>query len=159
MKQTLIGREQEVRLLREYLNTEKSEFVAIYGWRRVGKTYLIRQVLGDQACFSMTGMENADMGDQLANFYFSLLRVWPSATHPKSWIEAFYQLQSFLESLPEGRKIVFIDELPWMDTTRSKFIAAFERFWNGWAYGRSDIKLIVCGSATSWMTRTSSSHA
>jgi hypothetical protein len=38
-----------------------------------------------------------------------------------------------------------------MDTTRSKFIAAFERFWNGWADGRSDIKLIVCGSATSWM--------
>ncbi|MBQ7181428.1 MAG: AAA family ATPase [Bacteroidaceae bacterium] len=151
MKQTLIGRELEVKLLREYLNTDKSEFVVVYGRRRVGKTYLIRQVLGDQACFSMTGMENAGMGDQLSNFYFSLLRVWLSATHPKSWIEAFYQLQSFLESLPEGRKIVFIDELPWMDTTRSKFLAALERFWNGWADGRSDIKLIVCGSATSWM--------
>ena len=151
MKQTLIGREQEQRLLREYLDTDKSEFVAVYGRRRVGKTYLIRQVLGNQCCFSMTGMENADMGDQLSNFYFSLLRVWPSATHPKSWIEAFYQLQSFLESLPEGKKIVFIDELPWMDTARSKFIAALERFWNGWADGRSDIKLIVCGSATSWM--------
>ena len=151
MKQALIGREREIELLQEYLRTEKSEFIAVYGRRRVGKTYYIRQVLGSQACFSMTGMENADMGDQLLNFYFSLRMVWPSATHPKSWIEAFYQLQCYLESLPEGRKVVFIDELPWMDTTRSKFIAALERFWNGWADGRSDIKLVVCGSATSWM--------
>ena len=96
-------------------------------------------------------MENADMQDQLANFFFTLRRVWPSAAKPHSWIEAFDELQSYLEHLPSGSKTVFIDELPWLDTARSKFIAALERFWNGWADGRDDIKLIVCGSATSWM--------
>ena len=151
MERKLIGRERESELLKEYLNTDKSEFVAVYGRRRVGKTFLVRQVLGDKACFSVTGMENADMQDQLANFYFTLRRVYPAAVQPKSWIEAFDELQTYLEGLPTGRKIIFIDELPWMDTVRSKFIAALERFWNGWADGRNDIKLIVCGSATSWM--------
>lgn len=91
------------------------------------------------------------MQDQLANFFFTLRRVWPSAAKPHSWIEAFDELQSYLEHLPSGSKTVFIDELPWLDTARSKFIAALERFWNDWADGRDDIKLIVCGSATSWM--------
>ena len=151
MKRVLIGRESEVVLLKEYLSTEKSEFIAVYGRRRVGKTFLVRQVVGNEACFSVTGMENADMRDQLSNFYFTLRRVFPSAIQPQSWIEAFDELQTYLESLPEGKKIVFIDELPWMDTVRSKFISALERFWNGWADARDDIKLIVCGSSTSWM--------
>ena len=151
MKQTLIGREQEIRQLQEYLSSEKSEFIAIYGRRRVGKTFFVRQVVGNEACLVMTGMENVDLNDQLANFYFTLRRVWPSAAQPHSWLEAFDQLQNYIESLPSGRKIIFIDELPWLDTVRSKFIAALERFWNGWADGRDDIKLIVCGSATSWM--------
>lgn len=151
MKRILVGREAERKLLKEYLDTEKSEFIVVYGRRRVGKTFLIREVLGNEACFSLTGMENADMHDQLANFYFTLRRDYPSAVQPQSWIEAFDELQSYLESLPEGRKTVFIDELPWLDTVRSKFISALERFWNGWADRRDDIKLIVCGSATSWM--------
>ncbi len=151
MERKLIGREQERKRLEEYLNSGRSEFIAVYGRRRVGKTFLIRKVLDERACFSFTGMENADMQDQLANYYFTLRKVWPSAAKPSSWIEAFDELQTYLEHLPSGSKTVFIDELPWLDTARSKFIAALERFWNGWADGRDDIKLIVCGSATSWM--------
>lgn len=151
MKQILVGREEECRLLKEYLNSERSEFIAVYGRRRVGKTFLVRQVIGEKACFSLTGMENADMGDQLANFYFTLRRVYPQALRPSSWIEAFDKLQTYLETLPKGRKIIFIDELPWLDTPRSRFIGALEHFWNSWADGRDDVKLVVCGSATSWM--------
>lgn len=151
MQQILIGREQESRKLQEYLATNKSEFIAIYGRRRVGKTFFVRESVGSQLCFSFTGMENADLDDQLANFYFTLRRLFPSAAQPHSWIEAFDELQTYLERLPSGRKIIFIDELPWLDTVRSKFVTALERFWNGWADGRGDIKLIVCGSATSWM--------
>ena len=109
MKQTLIGREQEIRQLQEYLSSEKSEFIAIYGRRRVGKTFFVRQVVGNEACLVMTGMENVDLNDQLANFYFTLRRVWPSAAQPHSWLEAFDQLQNYIESLPSGRKIIFID--------------------------------------------------
>ena len=151
MGQKVIGRERESKLLREYVGSVRSELIVVYGRRRVGKTFLIREILGNQACFYMTGMENANMHDQLANFYFTLRRYYPSAIQPRSWIEAFDQLQSYLEKLPKGPKILWMDELPWLDTVRSKFIAALERFWNGWADGRGDIKLIVSGSATSWM--------
>ena len=151
MGQKVIGRERESKLLREYVGSVRSELIVVYGRRRVGKTFLIREILGNQACFYMTGMENANMHDQLANFYFTLRRCYPSAIQPRSWIEAFDQLQSYLEKLPKGPKILWLDELPWLDTVRSKFIAALERFWNGWADGRGDIKLIVSGSATSWM--------
>lgn len=151
MKPLLIGRQKETHLLEEYLNTEKSEFITVYGRRRVGKTFMIRHTIKERACFSLTGMENADMADQLANFFFTLRRVFPAAKQPKSWIEAFDELQTYLEGLPKGKKIIFMDELPWLDTARSRFIAALEHFWNGWADGRDDIKLIVCGSATSWM--------
>lgn len=151
METTMIGREKEKQYLEDYLDSGKSEFIAVYGRRRVGKTFLIRQVIGDKACFSLTGMENADLRDQLANFFFSLRRVYPQVVHPKSWIEAFDELQTYLERLPKGDKIIFIDELPWLDTTRSRFVGALEHFWNGWADARTDVKLIVCGSATSWM--------
>ena len=150
-KEKMIGREQETKLLKEYLNSNKSEFIAVYGRRRVGKTFFIRKVIGEKACFSLTGMENASMKDQLTNFFFTLRRVFPKATQPKSWIEAFDELETFLEHRPKGKKIIVIDELPWLDTVRSKFISALELFWNGWASARNDIKLIVCGSATSWM--------
>ena len=147
----MVGRVEERKLLEEYLNSKKSEFIAIYGRRRVGKTYFVRQVVGNRLCFALTGMENADMQDQLTNFYVTLRRLYEGATRPESWIEAFDQLQTYLERLPEGRKIIFIDELPWLDTARARFISALEHFWNSWADARSDIKLIVCGSATSWM--------
>ncbi len=151
MELDMIGREREKELLKECLASNKSEFIAVYGRRRVGKTFFVRQVIGDSAGFVLTGMENAGLQDQLANFFFTLRRVFPAATHPKSWIEAFYELETYLESMPDGVKIVFIDELPWLDTVRSRFIGALEHFWNDWASARTDIKLIVCGSATSWM--------
>jgi hypothetical protein len=150
-KSKLIGRELERKLLEEYLESDRSEFIAVYGRRRVGKTFFIRQVVGNKACFSLTGMENAGMKDQLANFFFTLRRVFPKAIQPISWIEAFDELETCLEQRPKGKKILIIDELPWLDTVRSKFVAALELFWNGWASARDDIKLIVCGSATSWM--------
>ena len=152
MKKLLIGRNREIARLNEYLDSDRSEFIAVYGRRRVGKTFLIRHVIGDKACFSLAGMENAEMKDQLNNFYFSMRKYSSSVPRPSSWIEAFFLLESYLENLPDGRKIIFIDELPWLDTVRSSFVAAFEHFWNAWAEPRDDVKLIVCGSATSWMT-------
>ena len=151
MKERLIGREREQNLLNRYMRSGKSEFIALYGRRRVGKTFLIRKTIGKEACFTLTGMENADLQDQLANFHITLSRVFAAAQRPSSWIEAFYELEQYLEQAPQPVKIVVIDELPWLDTVRSKLIGALEHFWNAWASARSDIKLIVCGSATSWM--------
>lgn len=151
MLEELIGRVAEQRLLESYIQSDKSEFIAVYGRRRVGKTFLIRKVISDRACFMMSGMENVTTDDQLLNFSMVLSRYCTSMTKYTTWLDAFEALIKYLVSLPEGRKIVFIDEMPWLDTPDSKFVSALEHFWNDWASARSDIKLIVCGSATSWM--------
>ena len=51
----------------------------------------------------------------------------------------------------EEKKVIFIDEIPWLDTPRSGFLSALEYFWNSFASARKDVLLIICGSATSWI--------
>lgn len=151
--QGLIGRNEELKALGAYIASDQSEFVAVYGRRRVGKTFLIRKVVDDKFAFFLTGVHNASKAEQLTNFAIAFQKVSKRErlTIPKNWILAFYELSCYLETLPEGPKVIFIDELPWLDTAKSGFVAALENFWNSWAVLRSDIKLIVCGSATSWM--------
>ena len=151
MQEQLVGRVVEQQLLESYLQSGRSEFIAVYGRRRVGKTFLIRQVIGDKASFTISGMENVTTNDQLLNFKIALNRYSAIDQECTNWLEAFDLLITYLESLPNGNKIVFIDEMPWMDTPSSRFVSSLEHFWNDWASARNDIKLIVCGSATSWM--------
>lgn len=151
MAEQVFGREQETKLLREYLESDRSEFIALYGRRRVGKTFLIRQVVAEQMTFTFTGVDNINTEEQLRNFYLLMRQYKSDVEVAPTWLDAFDQLRQYLESLPDGKKIIFLDELPWMDTLFSNFVPALEHFWNAWASARSDIKLIVCGSATSWM--------
>ena len=153
MSKLFIGREKEQEQLKDYIGSNQSEFIAVYGRRRVGKTCLIQQVIGNDYAFYVAGMNRVTMEIQLANFMQGIRKHRPDEPlpHVKTWLDAFIALESYLESLPEGKKIVFIDEMPWMDTPRSNFISGLEHFWNSWASWRDDIKLIVCGSATSWI--------
>ena len=146
-----IGRAEEIARLEGYLVSERSEFVAVYGRRRIGKTFFVRHVINNRDCFSVTGMDNVSMRDQLLNFNMALRVRFHTERQAKNWIEAFALLAACLENAVQGLKIIFIDELPWFDTAKSRFVSALEHFWNSWASARSDVKLIVCGSATSWM--------
>ena len=151
--ENMVSRANELRLLREYISSPKSEFLAVYGRRRVGKTFLIRQAANDEFAFYVTGSSDSSIERQLINFSIALQKYSHSEelSIAPSWILAFNALAKHLEILPSGPKVVFIDEMPWMDTPRSGFIPALENFWNSWAVLRDDVKLIVCGSATSWM--------
>lgn len=152
MESTIIGRQKELGLLKSLSVSGKSEFVAVYGRRRVGKTFLIREFFSNEFTFQFSGLANASTKEQLLHFSMALRRQ--SGLSPKTaknWLEAFEQLIDFIETSTHKRKVIFLDELPWLDTPRSNFIQALEHFWNGWASARHDILLIVCGSATSWM--------
>lgn len=150
----LIGRKKEIQELREAYESDESKFVAVFGRRRIGKTYLVREVFQNKFAFTYSGMAKATTKEQLQRFYLSLKEYgYKNGSYPSNWIEVFYMLEQYLKELPEGKKVVFLDELPWMDAPKSSFMAAFENFWNGWASARNDILLIVCGSATSWMVK------
>ena len=149
----IIGREYETGVLNNMYLSDKSQFVAVYGRRRVGKTYLVRHFFGNRFAFEHTGLANASLRDQLKNFEFSLrnagLKKFPKIFN---WLDAFQYIKNLMLSRPENeKKVIFIDELPWLDTPRSGFVTALEHFWNGWAAHRNDILFIVCGSSTSWM--------
>jgi uncharacterized protein len=150
----LSGREKEQKKLEKLHDSARSELVVIYGRRRIGKTWLVRQMFQHRLSFHVTGLSNADMKMQLYHFNQSLIQYGkPDISPPATWIEAFYALRSLLERQVTGRKVLFFDELPWLDTPRSGFLSAFEHFWNDWASVRNDIMLIACGSAASWITK------
>lgn len=151
----LIGRKREVRRLEKCYSAKKSSFVAVYGRRRVGKTFLIREVFKNKFSFHMTGMANVDMKQQLSQFHAEMVRYSPEDAEikpAKDWFTAFRQIIQLLEQQDcNNNKVIFLDELPWLATRGSKFLSALEHFWNSWASARKDIMLIVCGSAASWM--------
>lgn len=150
----IIGRKKEIKQLEKVKNSRKSEFVVVYGRRRVGKTFLIREHFNYTFDFQLTGLANANTKQQLINLQVSLQRQSNLTIReiPKNWFSAFQLLIDHLESIKEDRKkIVFLDELPWLDTARSDFMMGLEHFWNSWATNRKDILLITCGSAASWM--------
>ena len=150
-----IGRKREIEQLDRLCSSEKSEFIAVYGRRRVGKTYLIRAYFQQEFAFHLTGLANANTQQQLTNFHSTLVRQRSpefAGQVPENWLEAFQKLIDHIEAIStKGKKVVFLDELPWLDTPRSDFIMALEHFWNSWASNRTDIVLVTCGSAASWM--------
>jgi len=153
-KKSIIGRKHEQDILAKCMDSEKAEFVAVYGRRRIGKTYLVKQFFSETFDFYATGVYKISRSEQLKLWQEQLKNYsGEKRNKPKDWFEAFGQLREYLESLAEKDKVViFIDELPWFDTPKSGFIRALELFWNGWAAERKGLKLVVCGSATTWMT-------
>lgn len=153
-KNLFIGREYEIRQLERYRDSKESEFVIVYGRRRVGKTFLVKEFFDDTYDFKVTGLYKKNKKTQLKNFYLALLEYGaPVKKEPNDWLEAFAELKKLLKGIKEERKkIIFIDELPWLDTPKSEFLAAFEGFWNGWGAQQDDLMLVVCGSATTWIT-------
>lgn len=150
----IIGRKQEQSDLLRLIEEPESQFCAVYGRRRIGKTFLIRETFAHRFAFQHTGLAKAAKKEQLAEFKESLRAAGMRANKsPKDWYEAFHMLADYLATLPAGKKIIFLDELSWMDTPKSGFMSALEHFWNGWAAARAekDIVLVVCGSATSWI--------
>ena len=149
----IIGRKQEINLLKMSIESGKPELIAVYGRRRVGKTYLVRQYFKDDFAFYSTGIYEGTKKEQLA-FFNKQLNEKAKGAYPlaNDWFSAFDQLKHLLMHSDKETKVIFLDELPWMDTPRSRFLKAFETFWNSWGCSQPDVKLIVCGSATTWMT-------
>lgn len=153
-KESIVGRRHEQDILQSCLDSPKAEFIAVYGRRRIGKTYLVKQFFEEKFDFYASGVYQISRSEQLKRWQVQLNKFsGQKKARPKDWFEAFDQLQAYLETLSEKeRLVIFIDELPWMDTPKSNFIRALEVFWNSWAADRKGLKLVVCGSATTWMT-------
>lgn len=153
MKNKIIGRQREVGRLEAVMQSGRAELVAIYGRRRIGKTYLVREFFNDEFDYYATGVfegSNAVQIDAFCDWLYRYAGIVRSSI--KSWMEAFAALRDYLDTIKKKRIVVFLDELPWLDVPPGQFIKAFEWFWNSWGASKANLKLIVCGSSTSWMT-------
>ena len=152
----MIGRKEEIRKIQLLLGSQRSEFLAVTGRRRVGKTFLIDQTLNSYFCFSMTGIQNGDTQTQLVNFGIKLAEYKGSSDPaiPKNWQMAFLQLKAYLKTLDKARKqVIFIDELPWVYTARSRFIQLLAHLWNDYISKEQHFILVICGSSSSWISQ------
>lgn len=152
----IIGRKGNKDNLKNCLDAAQSCLLAVYGRRRIGKTFLIRQYFAGNMVFDITGLHNGSLQDQLQHFRNTLVKLgYKEAVEvPKTWLSAFFMLENYLDTLnKDKRKVIFLDELPWMDTPRSKFLMAFENFWNSYCTKRNDLIVVICGSAASWMIK------
>ena len=155
----LVGRKREREDLEEYCRSAKAELICVYGRRRVGKTYLVTETFRNALAFDVTGTEDRMNRNQLAAFRNALRRYGRDVKGGlDDWFDAFDQLRLLLEGddvvrADFGRRVVFLDEFPWLAAQRSNFLAAFSDFWNSWASRQDDMVVIICGSATSWIIK------
>lgn len=150
----LIGRKREIEELTRLKESAQAEFVALYGRRRVGKTWLVRSFFRDNFTFYSTGIARGNRLEQLRNFYKSICSYSKTAPkQPVDWYEAFDLLKDVIKRSRQRKKVVFLDELPWMDTQKSEFLKALDLFWNSWGSMQNSLLFIVCGSAASWMVK------
>lgn len=156
----LIGRKQEIETLEKMYLSDSSEFLALYGRRRVGKTVLIRSLLNakteDAFTFDITGAKNAPMKEQIQHFTIQLGKAFYHGARlqdSKNWDDAFAQLTKAIEDqVPQHKKVIlFFDELPWLATPRSRVLAMLDYYWNQYWSRDPRIKLIICGSSASWI--------
>ena len=148
----LIGRKKEIDLIQRYYDSPKTEMIAVYGRRRVGKTFLIKETMGEFFDFEFVGMYKTPAKIQRELFQKKLNSLsGDDKKTPKDWYEAFDRLAEYLLTLGKKKVVVFLDELPWMDNMNSRFLSAFSYFWNNWNSKKILLKLFVCGSATTWM--------
>jgi AAA+ ATPase superfamily predicted ATPase len=157
MRRSILGRDIEKRKLKEVMDSHRSELIAVYGRRRVGKTYLIREFFSQNFIFSFSGLRTATRSDQIENFMIELRGVSGKYNdkQPENWLQAFELLKQYLKGIrkTKKKKVIFVDEFPWVDTMRSGFLPAFENFWNTYCTTRTDLIVVICGSAASYMIK------
>ena len=150
----LIGRKEEIQKLKKAYASKQSEFVAVYGRRRVGKTFLVREVFDYNFTFQHAGISKKTLKIQLRRFRASLVKQgFTDCPKFSDWYEAFDALEVLIDRSDSKKKVIFLDEAAWMETPKSNFVSALENFWNAVASNRKDVLLIVCASATSWIVK------
>lgn len=152
---SLVGREKEIRILERLFDSDQSELLAVYGRRRVGKTFLIREYYKNHIVFDATGIYQGSYAQQLSNFHSRITKRakrFAKNESPKDWLEAFGILENYLDTVrSKDKKVIFLDEFPWMNTHKSNFVSLFAHFWNNYCSKRNDLVAVVCGSAASFM--------
>lgn len=159
MLNTLIARQEEQSELLDAYQSKQAEFIVLYGRRRIGKTFLIEELYGKQKghYFQFTGIQKGTLKEQLDQFAKQIGHCFYQGAAirvPATWLDALEILTKAIEPIPQNKKIViFLDELPWMCTKKSRLLQAIDYYWNQHWKRDKRFKLVVCGSSASWIIK------
>ncbi|HEX4839938.1 MAG TPA: ATP-binding protein [Rhabdochlamydiaceae bacterium] len=161
--ENIIGRQEEIEILQKLYESKQAEFLAIYGRRRIGKTYLVTEFFRDKGIFfEVTGSATATTKEQLLRFhreFCGLFKREEKLKPPKNWEKAFLRLKDTIAEIKNDQKIVlFFDELPWLASPKSRFLSALDYYWNRHFSRMPQVLLIVSGSSASWMINEILNH-
>ena len=156
--ESIVGRHAELQILKQIYESHEPQFVALYGRRRIGKTFLISEFFKYKGVyFEITGIKNGPISQQLHHFSYEFSRQFIETNrmvNPTNWVEAFHLLNDAIEKVANDKKIIlFFDEIPWLASQKSGFLGALEHFWNRYASRNKNIILVVCGSAAAWIIK------
>ncbi len=152
----IVGRKRELKYLDKAFASNKAQFITVYGRRRVGKTYLIREYFSQKDCvfLQVTGLQGGSLKQQLEGFRGAAFRVFPRPElflNPlRSWREAFEIITSEIRKT-DKKVIIFLDELPWLASSRSGLLQMIDFYWNNQWAGMRNVILVACGSSASWI--------
>lgn len=144
-----IGRDKELNALDKLYKSEKFEFVVIYGRRRVGKTALINQFIGDKKSIYFMGVESNEK-QNLENFSKSIIE-FSSGIQAETSFASFQAALEYVFKLAENERIILtIDEYPYVARS-SKSLASTLQLLIDKYKDTSKLMLILCGSSMSYM--------
>ncbi len=154
-----IGRTYELQQLQDKYNTNKSELVAIYGRRRIGKSSLVEKFAEDKEFFyKFEGIEGENTKGQMTTFAKILGNYVDDSFLDKidfdSWHGLFqYLTERLVDNKNRQKKLVlFFDEIQWMAVRRDRMISIIKYFWDNF-WKNMNVVLILCGSIASFMVK------
>ena len=154
-KLKILGRKNEIKKLQRFLESTNPQFLALYGRRRVGKTFLIRSFFSktDVVLFEVTGRKSGNKKLQLRSFVDSFQEIFkvPVIGEISSWAQAFKLITAYVEEENEKKIVVFLDELPWLAGKDGELLRELDYVWNSKWSKFPNFKLIICGSSASWI--------
>jgi uncharacterized protein len=133
--------------LKSFYNSNKSEFLILYGMRRIGKTYSINEYFKNKNLFNVTGLYKNSSSKQISNFISSINNYFNTTynLNKVNWNTVFdYLYKNIIKS--NDKIIIFLDEISWMYNKNSDFLSQLGLFWNTKGTRLSNLKLIICGS-------------
>ena len=144
-----IGRERELAALNKLYESDKFEFVVIYGRRRVGKTALISRFIEDKKAIYFMGVES-NAKQNLENFSRNILSFHTGMEAETSFLSFQAALEYVFKLSEKERMILAIDEYPYVARS-SKSLASTIQLLIDQYKAASKLMLILCGSSMSYM--------
>ncbi|MFH1654342.1 MAG: ATP-binding protein [Pseudomonadota bacterium] len=158
---SFVGRRDEIRRLDEIVERKRASFIVVYGRRRVGKTELIEQYFCNDTVLKFEGIEidkeDVRNYDERQKFQIdqSLKRLAKYLDNPligkvqcRTWGD-FFDILS--EVATKQNVVIYFEEIQWLANYESHFFSELKPFWDDRWRHNEKLKLVICGSSTSFI--------